>query len=299
MAPEAVAGEVARLDRAIETSVADLEAQHQAVKERLGHEVADIFNWHIGVLKDEWLRSRIMELIERDRYSAAYAVSTVMRKQQQRFKQMPDPLLAERVRDVQDIERRLLRNIFGEAAEDLVHLQRDVILVAHDLSTSQTAQLAETKVAGVALDVGGATSHTAILLRSLGRPAVVALKHLSGYVSGGDILIVDGVNHMVIADPNEETLAKYEDQRAQYIRLVDELGHLRDPPAVTQDGVRVELMANIAGFEVYFSRDVAEWPPVSFEFEQTDYETVLRALLDGPGLSYRVTGDDTLLVSRM
>ena len=237
--------EIAGLDEAIKVSIEDLNGQRRSVAERLGHDAADVFNWHIGVLQDPPLRRDIAALIREKQYSAAYATSTVMRTQQRRFLQMTDPLLAERIRDVQDIERRLLRNLLGASGEDLAHLTQEIILVAHDLSTSQAARLSTTKVAGVALDVGGPTSHTAILLRSWGRPAVVGLTNLSRLVSGGDLIIVDGVNHMVIADPDGPTLEEYRARQASYVRLTDELGTLRELPAVTQDGERVQLLANI------------------------------------------------------
>src|SRR3990172_12578817 len=167
---EEMSNELSCLASAFEKSLEELEKQAVWLNAHLGHDAANVFEWHIGVLKDERLRGSIETMIRAERAAAAYAASTVMRKYQQRFMQMSDPLLVERIRDVQDIERRVLRNILGEAREDLAHLSKPVILVAHDLTPTQTAQLAETKVAGVALDAGAATSHTAILLRSLGRP---------------------------------------------------------------------------------------------------------------------------------
>lgn len=243
--PSKTVDEISDLDAAIAVSIEDLNEQRTNVREHLGHDAGDVFNWHIGVLKDAPLRRDIVGLIETKHYSAAYATSTVMRSQQRRFMQMTDPLLAERIRDVQDIERRLLRNLLGEAGEDLVHLTQEIILVAHDLSVSQAAHLSETMVAGVAVDVGGPTSHTAILLRSWGRPAVVGLTSASGVVSGGDLIIVDGVNHLVIANPDADTLAEYRIQQAQYARMTDELGSLRDLPAVTEDGEHIQLLGNI------------------------------------------------------
>jgi len=239
------ASEVRKLKEAIAVSIRDLEEQRAGVRDRLGHDAAEVFNWHIGVLKDVPLERDVIALIESKRYSAEYATSTFMRSQQRRFLQMTDPLLAERIRDVQDIERRLLRNLLGASGEDLAHLSQEVILVSHDLTTSQSARLAETKLAGVALDVGGPTSHTAILLRSWGRPAVVGLTNLAGVVSGGDLLIVDGVNHMVIVNPDEDTLAEYRGRQADFARLTDELDSLLDLPAVTQDNETIELLANI------------------------------------------------------
>ncbi len=245
VSPDKVPQEVERLDQAIATSIADLDTQRASVRERLGQDAADVFNWHVGVLKDASQRRDIVDLIQNKHYSAPYATSTVMRKQQRRFLQMTDPLLAERIRDVQDIERRVLRNLLGASGEDMAHLTREIILVAHDLTTSQAAMLPETKVAGVALDVGGPTSHTAILLRSWGMPAIVGLKNLSELVSGGDTVIIDAVNHIVIANPDEDTIAEYRARQEKIARITGELGHLKDLPAVTKDEIHVKLLANI------------------------------------------------------
>jgi phosphotransferase system enzyme I (PtsI) len=158
---------------------------------------------------------------------------------------MTDPLLVERIRDVQDIERRLLRHILGESREDIAHLTQPVILVAHDLTPTQTAQLAHTKVVGVALDAGAATSHTAILLRSWGKPGVIGLNDIGTRVSGGDQVIIDGTNQLVIANPDGATLGDYQSRLADFQRLTGELSELRDLPAVTRDGHQVYLQANI------------------------------------------------------
>jgi phosphotransferase system enzyme I (PtsI) len=146
---------------------------------------------------------------------------------------------------VQDIERRLLRNILGESREDFTHLTKPAVLIAHDLEPTQTARLSQTKVIGVALDAGAETSHTAILLRSWGRPGVIGLNDVSTRVSGGDTVIIDGTNQLVIANPDEATLKEYEAQQAKFIRLSDELAELRALPAVTRDGERVCIHSNI------------------------------------------------------
>jgi phosphotransferase system enzyme I (PtsI) len=245
VAPEERAAQFTALDRAFAASIAELHTQKNQLLDNLGRDAADIFSWHLGVIESPQLRQQIAKLIEDNNFSAAYSASLVMRTYQRRFMKMDDPLLAERVRDVQDIERRLLRNILGETREDLTNLSGPVALVAHDLSPSQTAMLSQTQVAGVALDVGGAASHTAILLRSLGRPAVLGVKDLSTRVSGGDTIIIDGVNDIVIVQPDEKTLEQYRLQQQTYLRIRDELTSLRDLPAVTQDGIRFELMGNI------------------------------------------------------
>ena len=233
------------LESALSRAVAELQTQSDDLASHAGREAADVFRWHIGVLEDPRLRGQIEGLIHKHRYSAAYATSTVMRNQQRRFLQMSDPLLAERIRDVQDIERRLIRNILGEGREDLAHLTKPVVLVAHDLAPSLTATLVNTKVVGLALDAGGPTSHAAILLRALGRPAVIGVSDIATRVGGGDLVIVDGSNELVIVSPDAATLAEYRAQEQSFVRLADELDHLRDLEAVTKDGTRVLLMGNI------------------------------------------------------
>jgi phosphoenolpyruvate-protein phosphotransferase (PTS system enzyme I) len=139
--PAEVAGQIELLERAIAASVEELRGQKAQLDHRLGHDAADIFSWHIGVLEAASLRGQIESLVREELLSAAYAAGTVMRSYQRRFMRMDDPILAERARDVQDIERRLLRHILGESGEDLARLKRPVVLVAHDLPPSRTAQL--------------------------------------------------------------------------------------------------------------------------------------------------------------
>ncbi len=243
--PEAVPDEMARLDEAFTRSLDELAKQSEWLNAHLGRDAANVFDWHVGVLKDDRLRQSIESLITEKHAAAAYAASTVMRNYQRRFMQMTDPLLAERIRDVQDIERRLLRHILGEAREDLAHLTSPAILVAHDLEPTQTARLPDTKIVGVALDAGAETSHTAILLRSWGRPGVIGLDDVTTRISGGDTVIIDGTNQLVIANPNEATLEEYRAQQAKYARLSDELDELKALPAVTPDGERVFITCNI------------------------------------------------------
>ena len=237
--------ELQLLHNALEACITELKEQKETVAAQLGHDAADVFNWHIGVLRDPAIRRSIEQLIRERHHSAAYAVSFVMRSHQRRFMQMSDPLLSERIRDVRDIERRLVRHVLGESREDLAHLTKEVILVAHDLSPSQTARLSGTRAVGIVLDVGGSTSHTAILLRSLGRPSVIGVKDVSTRVSGGDLVIVDGTNQLVIINPDEPTLEQYRAQKLDYGRLMVELESLRDLEPVTRDGVRIYLYGNI------------------------------------------------------
>jgi len=245
VAADARPAEIARLRESIKASIAELTEQSERIAGDLGSDAAGVFKWHVGVLGDEKLRTSIEAHINDDNATAAFATSLVMRSYQRRFMQMTDPLLVERIRDVRDIERRLLRHILGEQREDLLHLTVPAILIAHDLTPTQTAQLHQSKIVGVALDAGAATSHTAILLRSWGRPGVIGLGDISTRISGGETVIIDGSNQLVIANPDEATLEEYREQRAAYIRLADELDELRDLPAVTRDGHRIMLNCNI------------------------------------------------------
>ncbi len=245
VSPEATPAELECLRQAFDASIEELGEQTQLLRSNLGHDAANVFDWHVGVLEDNQLKKNIEDLITKKHASAAYAASTVMRNYQRRFMQMTDPLLAERIKDVRDIERRLLRHILGETREDLAHLTRAVILIAHDLTPTQTAQLSDTKVVGVALDAGASTSHTAILLRSWGQPGVIGLNDVSTRISGGDTIIVDGTNQLIIADPSAETLAEYREKQVAFDRLAGELHELRHLPAITTDEERVHLLSNI------------------------------------------------------
>ena len=242
---EAVAGEKERFAKAVQGALSELEGTRDEATKHYGRETAAIFDWHIGVVRDQRLAKQVTEYIEHNLSSAPYALTTVMRKYQRRFKQMEDPLLADRIRDVRDIERRLLRNLLGESREDLSALEEDVILVAHDLSPSQSAELSGTKVVGVALDLGGLTSHLAIVLRTLGRPAVIGLGDISTRVNTGDVVVVDGTHGLVVINPDPESLEKYQEDLRIGEQTRVELSELSSLPAVTKDGERVELLANI------------------------------------------------------
>jgi len=245
VSPDDVSTQVAIVDRAFQASIDELIQQRDQLRGHVGQDASDIFNWHVGVLQAPQLRDQIKALIRDKSFAAAYATSIIMRTYQRRFMRMNDPILAERVRDVQDIERRLMRHILGETREDLAHLTEPVVVIAHDLTPSQTAQLSLANILGVALDVGGSASHTAILLRSLGLPSVVGVADVASRISGGDTIIIDGANGLVVVQPDEPTLAQYRAQQQRFIRLRDELATLRDLPAESKDGVRFQLMGNI------------------------------------------------------
>lgn len=238
-------GELEQVSAAFTAAAEELVRQRNLIAERHGHDTARIFDFHVGVVQDAKFTQQIEELIRDKLYSGAYAVSHVMRSYQRRLSAMRDPLFQERVRDLQDIEKRLMRHLLGEAREDLAHLTEPVVVVARDLTPSQAAHLDPTKVVGVATDLGGLTSHTAIFARSLEIPAVMGLEDMTTCISGGDYVVVDGTHGVVVANPDEETQGRYHTLQARHQEVRAGLEELRTLPAVTQDGTRVSLYGNI------------------------------------------------------
>ena len=237
--------ELELLPRAISASVDELKQQRENLEVNYGRDIAAIFDFHIGILHDPKLQREIEDLIGSKSCSAAYAVSRSFLTLRRRFSNLRDQIFAQRIKDIQDIEKRLLRHLVGEEREDLDHLTKDVILVAHDLSPSMCAGLNKTRVVGVATDIGGLTSHTAIVLRSIGIPAVIGLSDFTSHVSGGELVVIDGKRSLVVANPDLETFRRYESEISRLHKFTHELVELRDLAAETLDGEQVQLLGNI------------------------------------------------------
>jgi len=174
-----------------------------------------------------------------------YAVSTTMRGIASHFTKVKDAYMNERAADIYDIERRLLRQLLGRKREDVDHLTEEVTIIARELSPTQTAGFNKKFVKGIASDAGGRTSHAAIVARSLGIPAVVALEDLTETISGGDNVIIDGNRGIVIVNPDEQTIQQYQEYAREFVELEHKLDAIRQKPAVTRDGVRITLLGNI------------------------------------------------------
>src|SRR5947209_8082106 len=201
--------EVDRLHQALAESVNDLTTQREEVSNKYGKEIGGIFGVHLGLLGDKTIVNQVVTEI-RDRFSTAeYAVSTIMRKYANAFLGMSDKYMSDRVKDIYDVERRVLHHLIGQKHQDLSHLTQDVIVIAHELLPSQTAALDRLHVRGFATDVGGRTSHTAIVARAMGIPEVVVLGSITSVVSSGDTDIIDVNLHMGIVTPVEYSPAQY------------------------------------------------------------------------------------------
>ncbi|GAF82701.1 unnamed protein product, partial [marine sediment metagenome] len=214
----------------------------EALEER---SIKDIFAVHLRYLRDRSFRKKITDLVYSESLTAEYAVSTVLRDIANHFMQLKDTYLSERAADIHDIERRLLRHLLGEKREDVAHLTEEIVIVAHQLSPTQTAGFDKKFVRGLATDAGGRTSHTAIVARSLGIPAVMGLEDVTSVLSGSDTVIIDGNRGIVVINPDADTLAEYKRYLEDFSRLEHKLDTIRDMPAITRDGVEITLLGNI------------------------------------------------------
>jgi phosphotransferase system enzyme I (PtsI) len=228
-------------------AAADVSRGHQrAIHDRLGKQYAAIFEAHALLLEDPTLIGQIEAFIREQHFAAEYALSRVMRQYVKALESLgQDSTLRSRVSDLRDLERSVLGHLLGERREQLKELREAVIVVAHDLTPSETAALDPKMVHAFATEAGGRASHTAIMAGALEIPAVVGLGDFVNDVSGGDLVIVDGNRGLLILDPDEETLARYESARTTYRTNETRLEELRDKPAVTRDGVRITIHGNI------------------------------------------------------
>jgi phosphotransferase system enzyme I (PtsI) len=207
--------------------------------------IKDIFAVHLRFLRDKSLRKRITDFVYNELTTAEYAVSVTLREIASHFASKDDQYISERAADFYDMEKRLLTILLGKVREDVEHLTEEVVIVAHDLTPTQTAGFNKTFIKGFATEAGGRTSHTAIVARSLGIPAVVALEDLMSNITVDSTVIIDGNRGIVVIDPDEETLAQHRQYATELARLEHKLYTLRDKPAVTRDGVAITLLGNI------------------------------------------------------
>lgn len=236
--------EVRRLRKAFATAIVELE-EIGSTEEVKKSKIKDIFAVHMRFLRDRSFQKRIKDFICKELVTAEYAVSMILREIASHFAGIDDPYISERAGDIYDIEKRLLVRLLGERQEKVDFLQEEVVILSSDLTPTQTAGFNKTFVKGFATERGGRTSHTAIVARSMGIPAVVALGDLSSEVPPDCVVIIDGNRGVVVIDPDKETLRQYGDYAQQMTQFVSQLDELRELPAETRDGVRIRLMGNI------------------------------------------------------
>ncbi|NQT38744.1 MAG: phosphoenolpyruvate--protein phosphotransferase [Planctomycetes bacterium] len=236
---DAVEGEVERLDRAIAAASEEVHRNCDTVSRELGEQYGAIFEAHLRMLQDSGLHGELEEMIRQRKYTPEYAVTRALRRYAKVFETL------ERANDIFDIEKRLLRHLLGQRREGMDHLTSPVLLLAHNLTPSETANLDRKYIRGFVTEIGGPGGHTAIVAEALEIPAVVGTGAFLTDVSGGDTVIIDGDKGLVIIQPDEETLARYRHKGEKIRTLAAQLETLRDLPAETADGVHVRLMGNI------------------------------------------------------
>ena len=237
--------EVQRVRNAFKAAIDELTEIQVPQDDTGGGKIKDIFAVHLRFLHDRSLRKRVTDLVYSKLVTAEYAVSVTLREIASHFAKVKDTYISERAADIYDIERRLLRHLLGSRREDIENLTEEVVVVARELSPTQTAGFNRRFVKGFATDAGGRTSHTAIVARSLGIPAVVALEDLTECVSGGDTVIIDGNRGIVIVNPDKATIQQYEEYSQEFSELGQRLDAIRAKPAITRDGTKITLLGNI------------------------------------------------------
>lgn len=245
VAQEHVARELDRFEKAFTTARDELAVLSREAEERLGPEAAKIFSFHQMLLADKKLTTPILHRINTERVIAEFAVQEQFKVLADMFAAMRDESFRTKVDDVWDLERRLLRHLIGEHRSALDRLDYQAIIVANDLTPSQTAGFQGKPITGFATDLGGLTSHTAIFARALRIPAVVGAEKLVAAAEDGDPVIIDGDRGMVILEPDQPTIDAYLAHIKRTEQLALSLTELRDLPAITKDGEFIELLGNV------------------------------------------------------
>lgn len=243
---EEVAGQLERVKDAIDKSKVQLLALQQQIAQNLGPEKAGIMDAHLMILEDVAFISEVENMICAEKVKAEWAVSQVGQILQATFESVDDEYMRERAADVRDVTERIVKNVLNIPIRTLSNVGRPVVVVTHDLTPTDTAQLDRDHVLALVTDMGGRTSHTAIMARSLELPAVVGLRDFSHQVSDGDTIIVDGCKGEVILNPDQLLIEQYEAAGQEYKNYREQIHALKDLPAETKDQARkVELFANI------------------------------------------------------
>ncbi|GIP44973.1 phosphoenolpyruvate-protein phosphotransferase [Paenibacillus sp. J45TS6] len=240
-----VDAEIAKLEAALEKSRAELEAIKEKTLQELGEKKAEIFASHLLILDDPELIDPVKSKIADEKVNAEFALDETATTFIQMFENMKSAYLQERAADMRDVTKRVLGHLLGLKVANPAEIDEEVIVLAEDLTPSDTAQLNRKYVLGFATNIGGRTSHSAIMARSLEIPAVVGTKDILTQAKSGDLIIVDGLDGHVLVNPEDSVVEEYRSKQAAYAAQVEEWRKLRDEPTVTVDGVHVELAANI------------------------------------------------------
>ncbi len=232
-------------NNAVKKSYSQMKELIETARVSLGEDKAAIFEAHLEILEDPMLQDSVMDKIEKEKKNSELALFEATEEISSMFLQIEDEYLKERGADVIDICGRIMQNLKGIEIMSLSNLSEEVIVVAKDLTPSDTASMDLSKVKGFVTDIGGKTSHTSIIARSLELPAIVGMGNFLEYVKNGDFIIIDGMEGIAYLNPSKETFEKFKFKKAQYDEHIKMLAKLKDLPAITTDEKKVELAANI------------------------------------------------------
>jgi phosphotransferase system enzyme I (PtsI) len=245
---KSIATEIERLDRAVSASTSELEGIVQRVSEEVGSSEAGIFQAHLGIVRDQSLIARVHDLIATRHLTALSALQVVLQEYAARFAGIENDMFRERLTDIRDVVSRIGSHLTldpGIAPTPPPSEDQPLVLVTHELLPSQAINLENLPIAGIVTEVGGGTSHAAILSRSRGIPAVSGVAGITNDIATGEVIVVDGRDGVVVVRPDTETLTTYRKMQRDFFNMKNRLVRNRDKPALSADGAQIELLANI------------------------------------------------------
>ena len=243
--PAQIPKEIARFESALMQTRGQILEMQQSIAEAIGAKDASVFDAHLLVVEDRTLIDEVLRKLESDRCNVEYIFQEVAKRYADTLSKIDDPYLRERAVDIQDVTRRVIRNLQGKAPKAFLAVSEPHILVAHNLTPSDTATMDRDRVLGMATDLGSRTSHTAIMARSLNIPTVVGLHNVSEKLETGAEVLIDGYNGILITNPTAETLRQYDELGSKKERVTQALVGLRETKSTTRDGRHIVLSANI------------------------------------------------------
>ena len=245
IAPSQIADEIGRFEAALIQTRMQILKMQQRIAESIGAKDAAIFDAHLLVVEDRTLIDEVLRKLETDLWNVEWVFQEVATRYAATLSKIDDPYLRERALDIQDVSKRVIRNLQGKAPRAFLALTEPHILVAHNLTPSDTASMNKKHVLGIATDLGSRTSHAAIMARSLNIPAIVGLHDITAKLETGQYVLLDGIDGVLIVNPTAETLAKYAEIESKRAKVVAQLKELRETTSTTRDGRHIVLSANI------------------------------------------------------
>ena len=239
------AGEIKRFEAAIKQAISQIEKVKAIAETNIDAEHAAVFEAHIQLANDPMISDEVIALIRQEECNAVYAMDQVAQKYIELFSQMDDAYMKERAADIKDVSQKIIFNLLGIEQEDLSQINEEVILVALDLTPSETSQLNKQFIKGFATDIGGRTSHSAIIARSLEIPAVLGLKEITAKVKTGDVLAINGTTGEVFINPSAALIKELKAAMALEAQQAALWATFKNKPSVTKDGYHFEIAANI------------------------------------------------------